>query len=58
MNIFYCIIVISLPFTITMDDHHRTCRIFASGIQKRKYKVERKKEIEEVISQISKLIHY
>jgi len=35
-----------------MDDRHKTPRIYASGAQKRKLKVDRDNQREEVISQI------
>lgn len=41
-----------------MNDRHTKPRIYTSGAQKRKLKVERNKQIEEVISQIPKLTNY
>lgn len=41
-----------------MNDRHTKPRIYTSGAQKRKLKVERDKQIEEVISQIPKLTNY
>jgi len=41
-----------------MDDRHKTPRIYASGAQKRKLKVDRDNQREEVISQIPKLTNY
>jgi hypothetical protein len=41
-----------------MDDRHKTPRIYASGAQKRKLKVDRYNQREEVISQIPKLTNY
>jgi len=41
-----------------MADRHKTPDIYTSGAQKRKLKVERNKQIEEVISQIPKLTNY
>jgi len=41
-----------------MNDRHTKPRIYTSGAQKRNLKVERNKQIEEVISQIPKLTNY
>lgn len=41
-----------------MDDCHKTFRIHSSGAQKRKSKVERNKQVEEVNSQIPKMTNY
>jgi len=41
-----------------MNDRHTKPRIYTSGVQKRKLKVQRNKQIEVVISQIPKLTNY
>lgn len=41
-----------------MEDRHKTPRIYTSGAQKRKLKVERNNQIEEVIFQIPKMTKY